>query len=290
VAEALQRELLDRQNRDGGWGFQGATSWTEPTALALLALETSGYTGSAYSRGCAWLHSCQHPNGGWPPAPSVQMESAVTALAFLALSTASGRSPAQQRALRWLLGQIKPELNLLQRLASRIQGMPESELLQGGTPWTPGVAAWIAPTSMAALAFSDALRQGYTWPEIPVALDRNRRYILSRRCADGGWNHGGSTFRSEKAESYPETTGMALLALDRCSAAARESLSLARTMLNHAMSSEAQSWLTMCLVHHRSVPAACPEPLPSRNTRDIALRLLSIACGSTSNRITGART
>jgi squalene cyclase len=73
MAEAgeLQRKLLEAQNADGGWGYENGSSWTEPTALALLALEAQQIKGSVYERARAWLRSKQRIDGGWSPGPSV---------------------------------------------------------------------------------------------------------------------------------------------------------------------------------------------------------------------------
>src|SRR3984957_12459504 len=88
MAEAsdLLQQLIRRQNTDGGWGYQGATSWTEPTALAVLALESAKDRGTPYLRGCRWLLDRQRPDGGWGPNTTVGQSTSVTRAACLALS------------------------------------------------------------------------------------------------------------------------------------------------------------------------------------------------------------
>ncbi len=210
--DELQRELLSRQNGDGGWGYQNATSWTEPTALALLALEASKASGTAHDRGCKWLLRHQRKDGGWPPNPSVAISTSVTSFASLALSAQFHSSAAYDAALHWIVSQIKPDLGPIGKLEFRLGRLPDVEATAGGSPWFPGTAAWVAPTCMTILALSAAARLGNR-PILKNEITRGQQYLLSRRCFDGGWNHGGTQYRSERAESYPETTGMALVAL-----------------------------------------------------------------------------
>ncbi len=284
-AEELQRKLLDAQNVDGGWGYQNGTSWTEPTALALLALHASQGNGSAHERGCAWLELKQARDGGWSPVPWMDTSTWVTSLALLALSDVNFASSNYQCAVEWTMRQVAPELSPIERLILRMRGTPSQEEVRGGSPWFPGTAAWIAPTVMSVLALSEVVRRtGDLKLESRVTGGKN--YILSRRCQDGGWNHGGTRFRSQNAESYPEMTGMALLALHGIpSPDLSASIALAENYLSCPGSIEGFSWLQMGLMRHGRDRLSMETDLPCRTTRDICLRLLALAARSDRNRL-----
>lgn len=280
-ADLLQQQLLKAQNRDGGWGYQQGTSWTEPTALALLALRAHRNTGPPYDEGCLWLRRTQNTDGGWPPHPRVETSTSVTSLAVLASPSSGLNTSGVPAGVRWILEQENGEVPMLEGLAFRLLGVPPPKA-PGGSPWYPGTAAWIAPTAMSVLALSQFVRTGP-----PDAIDavrlrssvrRAQQYILSRRCRDGGWNHGGSPLRSEDAESYPEMTGMALLALQDVSPAELEKpLLLAEAFLSCPQPAEALSWLQLALLRHgRKVPAS-NTPVACRTNRDICLRLIALA-------------
>jgi hypothetical protein len=283
-AEGLQRKLLRAQNADGGWGYQNGSSWTEPTALALLALDAQQIQGTAYERGCAWLQKKQDQDGGWSPVPWVDTSTWVTSLALLALSEVNFASSNCQRAVEWTVRQVAPELSPLERLILRMRGMPREEEARGGSPWFPGTAAWIAPTVMSVLALSEIARR--TGDEkLENRVNGGKGYILSRRCQDGGWNHGGTRFRSQNAESYPEMTGMALLAL-RGSPVSDLSISIRRAeaYLSCPGSMEGLSWLQMGLMKHGLDRLSVETKLPCRTIRDICLRLLALAVHSDTNK------
>jgi Prenyltransferase and squalene oxidase repeat len=287
MAEAaeLQRKLLEAQNADGGWGYQNGSSWTEPTALALLALEAQQIKRSVYERACAWLRRKQRADGGWSPEPSVNTSTWVTSLVLLAVTEADLPSGDYQRAVDWTVRQIRPDLTGFERLISRMRGSPRLEEISGGSPWFPGTAAWIGPTVMSVVALSNAAQRKHG-ENLTSHIDRGKRYILSRRCTDGGWNHGGTSFRSQNAESYPEMTGMALLAL-RGTPASGLSVSIARaeSFLSSPGSIEGLSWLQMGLMAHGRDRLNISTNLPCRTTRDACLRVLALSARSSNNKL-----
>lgn len=278
-ADLLQRQLIQEQNADGGWGYANRTSWIEPTALAILALEAHRNKGNQYERACTRLARLQSSDGGWAPQPAVLTSTWVTSLAALALSDNDRYSENFQRGNEWLIRQVKPESSPLERLVLRLRQGTSDVPLSGGSPWFPGTAAWVIPTAMSIFAFSRARSID---PKFKTLIQAAQRYLLSRRCLDGGWNHGGSRYRSENATSYPETTGLALLAISGAPSSELEvSLKCAETFLQVPGSVEGSTWLRLALSKHgRNIPTTTPEPR-CRTTRDVCLRLLALAPAST---------
>jgi hypothetical protein len=280
-ARQLQQQLLVAQNSDGGWAYRHGTSWTEPTALALLALAAQGNTGPAYERARWWLLKTQKADGGWAPNPDIDTSTCMSSIAVLALARTDFKTPALTRATQWILEQENAETPALERIVLRFLGASPPKA-PGGSPWFPGTAAWVAPTSMSILAVACAARMGSpttpNYERLRSAVRRAQQYLLSRTCRDGGWNHGGSSFRSEDAESYPEMTGMALLALqDVPPGELQKPLLRAETFLSRPQPAEALSWLQLALTRHGRNVQVTNTRAVCRNNRDICLRLLALA-------------
>jgi hypothetical protein len=246
--DELQRQLLVSQNRDGGWPFAKGSSWTEPTALALLALRLHDHSSSACQRAAYWLEQRQNPgDGGWRPNDAVPTSTWVTSMAILALPDKG------TKAGDWLTGHIYKKT--------------------GGSCWFPGTASWVTPTATAILALSRIDNMRFAAP-----IEQSRQFLLNRRCRDGGWNHGGSSFRSENAISYPETTGLALLALAGIpSEHLTSALRVSDQFLKDPQSIEGLSWLQMGLMAQGRRVEDCGSRFRPRNIRDISLRLLALA-------------
>lgn len=287
-ADTLQQQLLQAQNADGGWAYQKGTSWTEPTALALLALTASEGPVPARTSALAWLKNTQRPDGGWGPQPAVNQSTAASSFGTLALAGSESAVEQHRRGIAWLVSQILPADGSVGKFVGRVRDRAIDPRPCGGSPWFPGTAAWISPTASSIFALSNEVaRSGDA--ELRAYVLQAEQFILSRRCLDGGWNHGGAKDRSETASSYPEMTGMALLALrgaDRSKLLFP--LERATSFLDSPTSSEALSWLQLGLLAHGRDHRGVATELPCHTIRDVSLRLLALTGTSKSNRLLGA--
>jgi hypothetical protein len=277
----------DSQNPDGGWAYGRGCSWTEPTAFVLLAQLATGMDNdtdkAGFEAGLRFLRSTQREDGGWSPQPGVSESTWVTSLAALLPEQALGERRVD-RAIAWLSGQTGRESGWAFRLQQRLRGVDDP--YPQAWPWFPGAAAWVIPTSFGILALersiarrgSSHLRGRVSFSRIRDRVATAKEFLFDRMCADGGWNHGSNRALGRDGDSYPETTGIALLALngappspqiDRAKAAARRHLASCRT-------AEGVAWLRMGLAAHGEI-AQSPRPLTPRTTVDRALLTLAAA-------------
>jgi hypothetical protein len=273
-------ELLETQNPDGGWSYRrGGGSWTEPTCYALLALAAEGRIASdAAQRGARWLGVRQRADGGWAPRDGVDESTWVTALVLL-LPTDLAQSLKGDRASSWLLSQTGRESGLVQRLRSRLLGVQvEPSQSFEGWPWFPGAAAWVTPTALSILAL-EKLDRRRADTGARERIVQGRAFLLGRRCRDGGWNHGSTKALGYDSDSYPETTGVALLALhDARDKEISTADTLAEQQLSTCRSREAAYWLTLALSARGRAPEADPTGtnLPRHgSTIEVALAALA---------------
>jgi hypothetical protein len=274
-ADELQTSLLRARNADGGWPYRAGRSWTEPTCLSLIALWAANTSSESRFLAASWLANHQCTDGGWPPCATVSTSTWVTSLALIALAHESQYSHGCAKALRWVSGHVYPDSNGFQEFLQRKLGINPSHA-PGSSPWFPGTAGWVIPTAFSILALSSWSRRFPSANLQPVVV-RAQTYLLSRRCPDGGWNHGGSLQRSETSTSYPETTGLALLALaGSTSSTLGTTLSLAETFLSHPESSEGLAWLSMGLAAHGHKVDEAQFTIRPKTTREIALQLIAL--------------
>jgi len=267
--------LAGKQNRDGGWPYLRGSSWTEPTAYAVLALLAAGETEPA-RRGVSWILAIQRPDGGWPPQAGVERSTWVTALVALLPPEHLG-ARAHARAIAWLMETTGRESTTTYRLREWLLGNPRPpEQEFPGWPWIPDAAAWVAPTSLAVLALDKEYRRR-PLPAIRDRIDSGRRFLLARMCHEGGWNYGSAGALGYESRPYPETTGMALAALRGVRSPRTErALTLAQRFLGECRSADALNWLRLGLLAHGQLPAGYCHPLEiaDRTLPDTSLGLL----------------
>jgi hypothetical protein len=198
-------------------------------------------------------------------------------MGVLALASAGELRP-DDAALGWLVRTGGAEAGWAHRLRTWMLGQEPASASEGW-PWYPGAAAWVGPTAMAVLAAEAAAAVAST-EALGKRLESARAFLLERRCADGGWNHGSSRALGYDTDSYPETTGMALLALAGRGIAEAEVFAKARETawrhLTATRSLEGWCWLQMGLRAHRIEPPKVEPPQAAgRQTREIALYILT---------------
>jgi len=283
-AQALVEQLVTSQNRDGGWPYSKGSSWAEPTGFGVLALQSEQDSVAVLARNRAldWLQSQQKASGGWSPNPSVVECTSATSVATLALLSQERQNQALSKnalsknldlALEWTARQVYPGDLSFSLLLARAFHVPPPHA-PGSVAWYPGTAGWVTPTALATLVLMRAAQQKKR-PELTQLAASTCSYLLSRRCPDQGWNHGGSSTRSEDANSYPETTGLALLALRAARVRLpRDSVALATQFTANPESIEGLSWIQLALESPgKTIPD--PERLPPpRTIRDCSLRLI----------------
>ena len=269
-----EKTLLAAQNPDGGWGYQGGSSWSEPAAYALLALDGQPEAAPAGDRARRFLAGNQRADGGFAPRSSVEESTWVTALAILA-GAASG--DAGRRAVEWLVAESGEESTFLYRLRKWMNNDRPQAMEEGlpGWSWYPGTAAWVVPTSLSILAL-EKIEHRHPDRRIRSRIDQGRRFLLSRVCEDGGWNHGSNRALGFQAVSYPETTGIALLALHGADPAGlAKSVAKAEEHFRNCRSLEGLSWLQLGLMAQGRPAPEVPADVRARTLLDTALAIIA---------------
>jgi hypothetical protein len=251
--------LAGKQNPDGGWPYVRGCSWTEPTVYSILAMRAAGENGGA-ARGVRWLRRAARPDGGFSPQAGVAESSWVTALVALLPPEELGME-VHRRAIRWLLDTTGYESTPVYRLRQWLLGAsrPPDQAF-AGWPWTRGAAAWVGPTSLAILALE---KEGRRRPSAEIArrIAEGRKYLVTRSCHEGGWNHGAPQALGYASGPYPETTGMALAALRGVDTPeVRRAIGMAQRFLADSRSADAINWLGLGLMAHGGMPAGYCRP------------------------------
>lgn len=252
--------LISLQNPDGGWGAgREKQSNTEATSLALAALKAADAANGSdrVLRGAIWLTGHQNPDGGWRLNDAATAGSWTTALAMIALSTFPEYQNRLLAAARWLLAQEGSKPGILARLILFATGRSNINRLNNdlvGWSWVPNSFSWVEPTSYALTALKK-FRAALPDTNVKERIQEGEAMLYDRMCNGGGWNYGNSKVLDYALWPYPDTTAVALIALqDRAGEAAnQQSLQTLRKIAAEVNSGFASSWATICLnVYHQA--------------------------------------
>lgn len=200
--DAILSRLLSARNLDGGWGYApGRDSRIEPTAWMSMALADKPERGPALD----WLERALDSKNRATSTPSTPDSEWGTSLVALALM-----SPRPARALPVVQHVLTQHARIV---SPPLPINPTGDQLAWG--WMNSAFSWMEPTTFGVWVLTRAKAAGLLkdQAQAELRLEQARRVLLSRRCKDGGWNHG-CTFGSEyQMESFPVSTALGLLAL-----------------------------------------------------------------------------
>ena len=291
ITEAISL-LLSIQNSDGGWGAtEGKQSNTESTAIAVAALKSLAQKSATEgaSRGTRWLLQHQNQDGSWPLNDAAKEGSWTSAQAIVALSAFPEHQEAVRRAARWLVLQEGSKPGLLAQIILFVTGKSNINELNNdliGWSWVPHSFSWVEPTSYALIALKKT-RALLGETSVAERISQGEAVVYDRMCKEGGWNYGNSKVLDYALWPYPDTTAVALIALqDRAAEAANQtSLASLKKTAREADSGLALSWGTICLDLYGQKTAEWKELIAKRfektrflgETKTLALSIIAVS-------------
>jgi hypothetical protein len=242
--------LRKTQNSDGGWGyFAGKSSWLEPTAYAALALAGE----PAADRAWRLLSSWQLPDGSWKPAAEVQVSSWGTSLCATIAMVRNEWGQPLENGVKWLVGSSGAESNWLNVVVARLRLVKqERDISLKCWPWKPGNSGWVEPTVHALVALKQTAAK-LSSSELRSRVQMGEAQLMDVRSRDGGWNYGSPAALGVDLPSYPETTALALMALQGRNDLGK-AFDLARRQMGETPSPMARAWLTIAMRLHGVKP------------------------------------
>ena len=264
--------LRQAQNADGGWGyFPRKQSWLEPTAYAALALAGE----DAADRAWNLLQSWQAADGSFPPSREVDIASWGTSLCVTLASSRGELGETARKGVEWLVASSGVESNWINRAAARVGWLDIGrDASLRGWPWKPDTSSWVEPTAHALVALQKSASK-FTGSALQERVRLGRAQLSAVRCADGGWNYGSPAALRIDLPSYPETTGLALVGLQRQEGLGK-SIDLARRLLGETVSPLARAWLAIALeVHGAAATTTASSAAMPPDLQHVALEALA---------------
>lgn len=287
--------LLKHQNSDGGWSAgRGKVPNAESTAFAAMALSSkaSEKTEIRVRQGLDWLSRHQNSDGGFRISDATVAGSWSTAVVLLCLSVFPEYRPQALAGARWALTQQGRTPGWVSTAIQWLMGQQDVNKLDAsltGWPWIAGTFSWVEPTSYFVIALKK-MKASLQDTNVDERIREAELMIYDRVCESGGWNYGNSKVYGEALWPYPDTTAIALLALQdhRDGEPVRRSLDALEKMIADVDSGLALSWTIICFDVFGRETAHLRDRLVRRfeetkflgETKSLALSVLALTEGA----------
>jgi hypothetical protein len=196
--------LMAARNDDGGWGYRAAAaSATEPTSVALLALEAADGDADAREQAVSWLLDHQTAGGGFVSIDGHDGNGWTSGLALTALLRAGGdaASEAASASAAWMVD------TAVFTLHDRLPDIFGYDLSLGGWAWTEGDFSFVEPTSFALIGLKQSPQRDHE------RVAQGEALLRDRFTTGGGWNYGEPNVLERDLPTQVAPTAVALLAL-----------------------------------------------------------------------------
>jgi hypothetical protein len=252
--KSIFEHLLKLQNLDGGWSSApGKQSNPEATAYALMALVQHWDQAEIQPRineAITWLLGRQDESGAWYYAHEARQGFWVTAPVLLSLSPFVTYREELRRGAAWLLRQKGERLNLVQTLRYWLWYQKRNGGINPNLPgwsWASGTTSWVEPTAFALLVLNK-LRPALDLQAASERIRYGEALLYDRVCEKGGWNQGKGMALGKQIPPYPDTTAIALIALQahRDKPENQTSLDMLNKMIARQRSGLILSWAIIC--------------------------------------------
>jgi hypothetical protein len=159
--------------------------------------------------------------------------------------------------VKWLVGSSGAESNWLNVVVGRLRLVKqERDVSLKCWPWKPGNSGWVEPTVHALVALKQAAAK-LSSSELRSRVQMGEAQLMDVRSRDGGWNYGSPAALGVDLPSYPETTALALMALQGRHDLTKDlgkAFDLARRQMGETPSPMARAWLTIAMRLHGMKP------------------------------------
>lgn len=172
------------------WAVLLLNALSSTSHIALVETARNRLAQDQQSNGSSCI-SPEQPDAVWP-----------TPLSIFAWHNSTPHHDYERRAIQFLLQHTG--LHMEKEDGNAVVGHDTSI---PGWPWITHTHSWVQPTAFSMMALSINGHEGHH------RVQEGERMLLNRQLPQGGWNYGNTTILGQELQPFPESTGIALLAL-----------------------------------------------------------------------------